>query len=143
KSVEDAIQVRQRILYAFEAAERESDPQRRNAWLTFVIVGGGPTGIELAGAIAEIAHHTMKFDFRRSDPAEARIFVIDAGERPLAAFPPKLSEKAEQALEKLGATILSRTKVTDVTPEHVVIHKDEVTETVPTRTVIWAAGVAA
>ncbi|MEO8027277.1 MAG: FAD-dependent oxidoreductase, partial [Bryobacteraceae bacterium] len=97
KSIEDATAMRRKILYAFEAAEREPDPGKRRAWLTFVVVGGGPTGVELAGALAEIANDTLRHDFRDIDPTEARILLLDGGPRLLAAFPEELSEKAERS----------------------------------------------
>src|SRR5689334_1899300 len=102
KSVEEATAIRHKILYAFEAAEREADPQRRHAWLTFVIVGGGATGVELAGALAEIARHTLRDDFRSIDPEDARILILDGSPRVLSSYPEDLSKKAEAALVRLG-----------------------------------------
>lgn len=139
KSVEDALEIRRRLLLAFEKAEREPDASRRQAWLTFVVVGGGPTGVELAGAIAEIAFHVMVEDFRAINPREARIVLLEAGPRILASFPEDLSEKAETALKKLGVEVRTKTPVTEVRPDTVAIGDREI----PARTVLWAAGVTA
>jgi NADH dehydrogenase len=143
KSIEDATEMRGRILYAFEAAESETDPEKRKQWLTFVIVGGGPTGMELAGALSEIANHTLKHDFRHINPPDATILVVEASDRPLAAFPPELSEKATRSLKRLNVSLRTKTKVTDVQADHVVLHCGDREETVATRTVLWAAGVQA
>src|SRR5262249_46987289 len=107
KNLEDALEIRRRILLAFERAERERDAAKRRAWLSFVIVGGGPTGVELAGAIAEIARQVMVSDFRAIDPKEARIVLLEAGPRLLAAFPEELSVSAEQALTAMGVEVRS------------------------------------
>ena len=139
KSLEDALEIRRRIFFAFEAAEREEDPAARRAWLNFIIVGGGPTGVELAGAIAEIRRHTVAHDFRAIDPRQARIVLVEAGPRVLAAYPPDLSESAERALRALGVEVRTNTLVTDVTPDSVRVGE----EVLPTRTALWAAGVAA
>lgn len=141
KTIEDATTIRSRILLAFESAEREKDPQKRRAWMTFVIVGGGPTGVELAGALAEIARHTLKYDFRNISPPDATVIVVDAGERTLAAYPPDLSDKAVKALRRLGVTPRVQTMVTEVQPDHVVLTSNDESEILPTRTVLWAAGV--
>jgi NADH dehydrogenase len=144
KVVEDALQIRRRMLSAFEAAELEPDPERRKAWLTFVVVGAGPTGVELAGQIAEIARHTLKRDFRSIDPSQTVVLLVEAADRVLTAYTPKLSAKAERALERLGVTPLLDTKVVDIDPGTVTMARgDAPSETVPARTVIWAAGVAA
>jgi NADH dehydrogenase len=139
KSLEDALEIRKRILFAFEAAEREEDPEERRAWLNFVIVGGGPTGVELAGAIAEIRRHTVAHDFRAIDPREARIVLVEAGPRVLSAYPPDLSASAERALRALGVEVRTNTLVTSVSPDAVRVGE----EVIPTRTALWAAGVAA
>ena len=117
KSVEEATLVRHKILYAFEAAERILDPVQRRAWLTFVIVGGGPTGVELAGAIAEIARETLKNDFRSIRPEESQIILLDAAPRVLMSFSEDLAEKATQSLVKLGVTIKCGVRVTDINEE--------------------------
>jgi NADH:ubiquinone reductase (H+-translocating) len=139
KSLEDALEIRRRILLAFERAEREIDAARRKALLTFVIVGAGPTGVELAGAIAEIARHVMVQDFRSVDPREARITLVEAGPRILPAFPESLSAKAEAALRKMGVEVMKGSAVTAVLPQAVVIRDQEIA----TSTTLWAAGVKA
>jgi NADH:ubiquinone reductase (H+-translocating) len=139
KSLESALVVRSRLLSAFEAAEQESDPGRETAWLTFVVVGAGPTGVEMAGQIGELARDTLRRDFRRVDPRAARILLVEASDRVLTTFPDSLSAKARRSLEKLGVTVLTGRTVTRVDAESVTIDA----ERVPTRTVIWAAGVVA
>jgi NADH:ubiquinone reductase (H+-translocating) len=144
KAIEDALTIRRRMLSAFEAAELESDPERRRAWLTFVVVGAGPTGVELAGQIGEIARHTLKRDFRRIDPSQARVLLVEAADRVLTAYTPRLSAKASRALERLGVTPLLDTKVVDIDDGAVTMARDGGDpEAVPARTVIWAAGVSA
>ena len=139
KSLESALVVRSRLLSAFEAAEQEPDPGRETAWLTFVVVGAGPTGVEMAGQIGELARDTLRRDFRRVDPRAARILLVEASDRVLTTFPASLSAKARRSLEKLGVTVLTGRTVTRVDAESVTIDA----ERVPTRTVIWAAGVVA
>jgi NADH dehydrogenase len=139
KSLEDALEIRRRILLAFEKAERTTDEAQRRAWLTFVIVGGGPTGVELAGAIAEIAKQVMISDFRAIHPREARIFLVEAGPRILSAFPEDLSVAAEEALNKLGVEVKKNCAVTSVEPGWVGLGK----ERYPAGTILWAAGVMA
>ena len=144
KSLESALQVRRRILGAFEAAELETDPERREAWLTFVVVGAGPTGVEMAGQIAEIARDTLRRDFRSSDPTSGRILLVETSDRVLGSFPPSLSKRAARSLEKLGVTPLTGHTVTDIDADGVTIEaKDGTSERVPARTKIWAAGVTA
>jgi NADH dehydrogenase len=143
KTVEDATEIRRRIFLAFEAAEREPGEAARRAYLTFVIVGGGPTGVELAGALAEIARDTLRNDFRTIDPGAARILLLEAGERILPPYPPKLSAKAEAFLRREGVTIETGAMVTDIRPESVTIRRGTATEEIPCRTTIWAAGVKA
>ncbi len=138
KSVEDATAMRHKILFAFEAAERETDPARRNAWLTFIIVGGGPTGVELAGALAEIATDTLRNDFRHIQPQNARILLIEGGRQVLPSYPADLAEAAEKSLIKLGVRTRTGVRVTDIDSEGVTLNG---TEHIPTRTVLWAAGV--
>ncbi|HVZ31362.1 MAG TPA: NAD(P)/FAD-dependent oxidoreductase [Polyangiaceae bacterium] len=139
KTLEDALEIRRRILYAFEAAERETEPQRQQAWLTFVIIGGGPTGVELAGAIAEISHQTKAREFKHIDPNCARVILLEGLPRVLTQYPEGLSRKAQRQLEHLGVEVRTGTMVTDVSRGEVKA-KDLVLEA---QTVIWAAGVAA
>jgi NADH dehydrogenase len=139
KSVVDALEVRRKVLYAFEAAERETDPARRVAWLTFAIVGGGPTGVELAGALIEIARHALAKDFRRIDPASARVVLAEGSPRVLPTYPPGLSEKAQSQLEALGVEVRTGVMVTAIDAEGI----DLGSERIAARTVLWAAGVAA
>lgn len=143
KTVEDATEIRRRVLSAFEAAEREDDPGRRASWLTFVVVGAGPTGVELAGALGEIANHTLRHDFRSIRPADARILLVEASAQVLPAYVPKLAAKAARSLERLGVTVLTSTTVASVGDEQVVLQRAEGRETVAARTVLWAAGVQA
>ncbi len=143
KTIEDATDMRRRVFSAFERAEQEHDPDERRAWLNFAIVGGGPTGVELAGALAEIARHSLKHDFRNINPADAHITIVEAGPRVLGAYPADLSEKAAQALLRLGVTVRTGTLVTDVTPLDVELKSSTAVERWPARTVLWAAGVQA
>lgn len=143
KSIEDATEIRSRILLAFEKAEREPDPQQRQAWLTFVIVGAGPTGTELAGALSEIAHHTLRNDFRKINPREAKILLVEAGPRALHVYPEPLSQKATDALRRLQVDVRTDTLVTDIGAGYVQLKSADQQQTVPCRTAIWAAGVAA
>lgn len=143
KTVEDALQMRRRIFMAFEAAERESDPEKRRAWLTFVIVGGGPTGVELAGAIAEIAFKTLRKDFRDIDTSEARVLLLEGLDRVLPPFAPELSAKAEASLTKLGVTVRTKTMVTNIANNTVTIKDGDRVEQIPSHTILWAAGVKA
>src|SRR6202451_1716065 len=143
KNLNDATAMRGRILLAFEAAERERDPEKLRAWMTFVIVGAGPTGAELAGALGEIAHDTLKHDFRDIDPATTRIVLVEGTDRPLPSYPPKLSEAARKMLVRLGVTVRTGAMVTDVKADSVTIREGDRTESIPTRTVLWAAGVLA
>jgi len=143
KTIEDATDIRRRILLAFEAAEREADPAKIRALLTFVIVGAGPTGVELAGALGEIANDTLKHDFRNVNTAETRILLVEAVDRVLPPYPSPLSQSAERMLARLGVTVRTGTVVADIRPEAVVFREGEVSETIPTRTVLWAAGVQA
>jgi NADH:quinone reductase (non-electrogenic) len=139
KSLESALVVRSRLLSAFEAAEQEPDPGRQTAWLTFVVVGAGPTGVEMAGQIGELARDTLRRDFRRIDPRAARILLVEAADRVLTTFPASLSAKARRSLEKLGVTVLTGRTVTRIDAESVTIDA----ERIPARTVVWAAGVVA
>jgi NADH dehydrogenase len=143
KTIEDATEMRGRILYAFEQAERESDPAKRKAWLTFVIVGGGPTGVELAGALAEIARDTLKHDFRSFNPADARIMLIEGTDRVLPPYPPDLSAKALNSLQRLGVIVRLNALVSEIQSDLVTLKLGDQTEKIPTHTAIWAAGVLA
>ncbi len=143
KTIADATEIRRRVFSAFETAEREADAERRRESLTFVIVGAGPTGVELAGALAEIARHSLTREYRRSRPADACILLVEAGERVLPSYPPELSETAWASLERLGVTVRTGTMVAAVAADHVVLESKGTTEEVATRTVLWAAGVQA
>jgi NADH dehydrogenase len=139
KTLEDALDIRRRVLLAFERAERETDPVRRAALLTFVVIGGGPTGVEMAGAIAEISRHSLARDFRHIDPKSARILLIEAGPSVLATFPESLRESARADLVRLGVDVRTGKPVTNVTKGRVEIGSEQV----EAETIIWAAGVAA
>ena len=144
KSLSGALDIRSRILRAFEAAEVEVDPERRQAWLTFVVVGAGPTGVEMAGQIAEVAHDTVRRDYRSANPQTARVLLVEAADRVLPAFPESLSHKAARALERLGVTPLLAHTVVDVGADRVAIKSSEgEVEPVEARTAVWAAGVTA
>ncbi|MEM8922464.1 MAG: NAD(P)/FAD-dependent oxidoreductase [Actinomycetota bacterium] len=143
KSIEDALEIRRRVLGAFERAERGDDPDRRTADLTFVVVGAGPTGVEMAGAIAEIATRTLAKDFRRIDPTTARVILVEGLDRVLASFDPTLSAKAERHLHDLGVTVATGSRVTEVDAEGVTISGPDGERRVDASTVVWAAGVAA
>jgi NADH:ubiquinone reductase (H+-translocating) len=143
KTVEDATEIRSRVLRAFELAECETDPDRRHALLSFVIVGGGPTGVELAGALGEIANDTLRHDFRRINPAEAQIQLVEGDDRLLTAFPPDLSAKAEQQLIALKVRPRTGARVVAIDPDGVVIRTEAGDERIPAKTVLWAAGVKA
>jgi NADH dehydrogenase len=136
KSLEDALEIRRRVLLAFERAERERDPVRRHAYLTFVIVGGGPTGVEMAGAVAEIRRYALRRDFRHIDPGEATVMLLEGGPRLLTSYPERLSDEAKVELRRLGVEVRTETLVTDIRPGSV----SAAGWTIPTQTVIWAAG---
>ena len=139
KSLDDALDIRRRILSAFERAEASDDPDERKALLTFAIVGGGPTGVELAGTMAEIARHTLEHEFRHIDPAHSRVMLLEAGPRVLATFDPELSEKARLQLEHLGVEVLTGMQVSAIDAQGVQAGQRHIAA----RTVLWAAGVAA
>ena len=136
KSLDDALEIRRRVLLAFEHAERETDPVRRHAYLTFVIVGGGPTGVEMAGAVAEIRRYALRRDFRHIDPGEATVMLLEGGPRLLPSYPENLSAQAKQKLRRLGVEVRTETLVTDIRPGSV----NAAGWVIPTQTVIWAAG---
>ncbi|HET7754600.1 MAG TPA: NAD(P)/FAD-dependent oxidoreductase [Anaeromyxobacteraceae bacterium] len=137
KTIEDALEIRRRVLSAFEYAERERDAARRGAWLTFVVIGGGPTGVELAGALAEIARHTLREDFRHFDPREARIVLLEGTDRVLPTYAPELSARAKQQLIELGVDVRTSSLVTAIDAEGVFCGA----ERIRTNTVLWGAGV--
>lgn len=143
KTVEDALEMRRRILWAFEAAEKETNPDQRRAWMSFIVVGGGPTGVELAGALGELAKRTLRDDFRQIDPSEAKIFLLEGQERILPNFDPYLSEQATKALTRLGITVCTKTFLTDLQSDHVTLKRGEEVQVVPAKTVLWGAGVTA
>jgi len=139
KTLEDALLIRKRVLLAFEKADRETDETRRRQWLTFVVIGAGPTGVEMAGTLAEIARHTLREDFRHIDPGTARVVLIEAADRVLPPYTPDLSAKAQKQLERLGVEVRTNTRVTDVDGDGVWLGDQRLAA----RTVVWAAGVAA
>ncbi len=143
KSIDDALEIRRRILIAFEAAEREQNRERREEWITFVVIGGGPTGVELAGALGEIANDTLKRDFRSIHSPDARIILVEALDRILPTYPPDRSASARQQLTKLGVDVRTGTRVIDVDSHKVTVVHGGVEETIPARTTLWAAGVQA
>lgn len=143
KTIEDATEIRHRIFVAFEAAEREPDAARRAAWLTFVVVGGGPTGVELAGALVEIARETLRHDFRHIDPSGARVVIVERSQRMLEVYPEDLSASAERTLEQLGVEFLRGTTVTGIDATGVTLERNGATERSSSHTVLWAAGVGA
>lgn len=143
KSIEDATEIRRRMLYAFEAAERAADSEAARAWLTFAVIGGGPTGVELAGALAEVAYDAMKHDFRNINPANTRIILVQSRDRVLPTFDPKLSERAAAALERLGVEVRTGGRVTNVDGTGITLSMGDEQEFIPARTVLWTAGVAA
>jgi NADH dehydrogenase len=143
KTLEDARNIRTRILNAFEQAEQEPDPTARQAWLTFVVVGGGPTGVELAGAIGELAQHTLKGEFRHISSTQAKVLLVEAGPRILAPYVPALSAHGVDALHELGVAVLTNTAVTELDGLGVVVKSAEGSERIAARTVLWGAGVQA
>jgi NADH dehydrogenase len=144
KSLESALAVRSRLLAAFEAAEGEPNAEARDAWLTFVVVGAGPTGVEMAGQIAELARDTLRRDFRTIDPRRARILLVEAADRVLTSFPTSLSAKAERSLQRLGVTVLTGRAVTGIDGAGVTLEgRDGDAERIASRAVVWAAGVTA
>ncbi len=139
KTIDDGLLVRQRIYLAYEEAERETDERKRRALLTFVVVGGGPTGVEMAGALAEIARKTLPREFRRIDPSKAKVILLEGGDRVLASYVPALSEKAQKQLEQLGVEVRTRALATAIDADGVIVEGKKIAS----KTVIWAAGVAA
>jgi NADH:ubiquinone reductase (H+-translocating) len=143
KTVEDALEIRRKIFLAFESAEKEADPEKRRAWLTFVVVGGGPTGVELAGALAELAYSTLKDDFRSINTSETRVLLLEGMDRVLPPYPPDLSAAAADSLTRLGVTVQTKTLVTSIADHIVTMKQGDRMEQVEARTVLWAAGVKA
>jgi NADH dehydrogenase len=143
KTIDDATHVRRRILLAFEAAERERNPEKLREWMTFCIVGGGATGVELAGTLAEIAQDTLRENFRDIDPGQAKILLIEGTDRLIPSYPPDLSEAARKMLTKLGVTVRTGAMVIEVGPRSVKIREGDKIEEFPCRTILWAAGVLA
>ena len=144
KTVEDALEIRRRILFAFEAAEKEADPEKRMAWLTFVLIGGGTTGVELAGALAEIAHNTLKNEFINIDTTRTKIILLQGNDRLLPTYASDLSAHAQVSLERLGVTVRTGTRVTDIEDHRVTLRsKDGHTEQIQAQTILWTAGVKA
>jgi NADH dehydrogenase len=139
KSLEDALLIRRQVLLAYERADRETDEAVRRQWLTFVVIGAGPTGVEMAGTLAEIARHTLRQDFRHIDPGTARVVLVEAVDRVLPPYPPDLSEKAKVQLERLGVEVRTHTRVTGIGADGVLLGE----ERLAARTIVWAAGVAA
>lgn len=143
KTLADAVELRSRIFSAFEEAERSEDAAVRDEWLTFAVIGGGPTGVEVAGQLAVVSRHQLRRDFRRIDPARARVVLIDAGDRVLSAFRESLSAKAAKELRSLGVAVRERATAEAIDDRGVTIKVGDVTERIPARTVIWGAGVRA
>lgn len=143
KNVDDALDIRQRVLLAFENAEKELDPDKRAAWLRFVIVGAGPTGVEMAGALAELSRATMRKNFRHIDPTRAEIHLVEGDDRCLRTFPEKLSAKAERTLVNLGVTVHTEAMVKDVSKDLVTFEEKGTEHTFTAKTIVWAAGVKA
>ncbi len=145
KTLGDAFEIRRRLLMAFEAAEKELDPDKRRAWLTFVVVGGGPTGVEMAGTMAEIARHTLPGEFRRIDPTQARVLLVEGGPRVLQSFPQSLSQRAAEQLHKLGVDVRLNARVTAIDAQGLSVSSGagEPDYQIASRCMVWAAGVAA
>jgi NADH dehydrogenase len=141
KTIDDALAIRRRILLAFERAEREPDPDAQGGWMTFVVVGGGPTGVELAGALAEVARDALRHEFRAIDPTMARIVLVEAMDRVLPTYPPGLSQRAAADLATLGASVMTSTRVTAITPDGVDMETAAGAQHLAARTVLWGAGV--
>lgn len=143
KTLEDAFEIRRRVLLAFEHAEREINAVTREPWLTFAVIGAGPTGVEMAGTLAEIARHTLPDEFRRIDSRKARVLLVEGGERVLLAFPPSLSKRAEEQLTTLGVEVKTSHKVTRIDADGISVMVNGAEQTIVCKTVVWAAGVAA
>lgn len=140
KTIEDALEIRNRIFMAFEKAELEKDSEKRKALLRFVVVGSGPTGVELAGSLGELAHNTLRKDFRNFVPSDVEIILVEGSDRVLPAYSSKLSQKAVDQLHKLGVTVITNTRVTDIQSEYIRLKSEDSETNLPTQTVLWAAG---
>ncbi len=143
KSMEDALEIRRRILLAFETAERESNSARQSALMTFVLVGGGPTGVELSGAIAELAYGTLENNFRHIDPANARIVLLEGDDRLLPPYPPKLSARAQRSLERMGVEVITGARVTAIEDDKVRYQQGDESLSIESQNIFWAAGLKA
>jgi len=143
KSLGDALEIRKRVLNAYEEAERATNPVEQAAWLTFVVVGSGPTGVEQAGALGELAHLSLKRNFRNINPENARVILVDMVDRVLPTYPPDLAGKAAHSLQKLGVTVETGARVVDITDNTITLERNGEREVIPTHTVLWAAGVQA
>lgn len=143
KTIENALEIRRRVFIAFESAEKEPNPERRQDWLTFVLVGGGPAGVELAGALAELAHGTLKEDFRHIDTTKAQIILLQSPDRILPAYAPHLSAEAQASLEKLGVTVKTGVRVSDIRGQLVTYRHGDTLEQIRARTILWTAGMKA
>jgi len=143
KTVEDALEMRRKILLSFEAAERETNPEKQKEWMTFLIIGAGPTGVELAGTIGELTRTTLKDDFRNINTEDAKIILVEGLGQVLPTYPADLSEKAEKFLKKLGVSIKTNTMVTDINGSNAIINRNGDSETIQSRTMLWTAGVKA
>jgi len=143
KTVEDALEMRRKILLSFEAAERETNPEKQKEWMTFLIIGAGPTGVELAGTIGELTRTTLKDDFRNINTEDAKIILVEGLGQVLPTYPADLSAKAEMFLKKLGVTIKTNTMVTDINGSNAIINRNGDSETIQSRTMLWTAGVKA
>ncbi len=143
KTVDDALELRARIFGAFEMAEQEPDPARKRTWLTFAVIGAGPTGVEMAGQIAELSRRSLKRNFRTFDPASAQVLLFDGGEKPLANFGDRLSEKATKELERIGVELRMQSRVIDVKPDAIIVQGSDGQQRVACHTRVWAAGVQA
>ncbi len=143
KTIEDATEIRRRVLSAFERAEHCSSDEETSSLLTFVVVGGGPTGVEMAGAIAELARQTMRHDFRKIDPSSARVLLVENSKLVLDRYHPSLSAQAAKDLQAIGVTVLNETRLSEISDDHVVVLSNGAPRTIPCATVVWAAGVKA
>ena len=143
KSLDDATAIRRKVLLAFEAAEQATSDEERTAWLTFAVIGGGPTGVELAGAIGELSRQTLRRDFRSFDPSSARVMLIEGGGRVLPTYSESLSPKAEKSLRKIGVEVMTGAMVTDIRANGITVRRGESSEDIAAKTVLWAAGVQA
>jgi NADH dehydrogenase len=143
KTIEDALEMRRRILCAFEEAERETDPAERQLWMRFVVIGAGSAGVELSGALGELAHETLRGEFQHIDPNESEVLLVEAADRILSTYPPELSAKAERSLARLGVTVRTETMVTDIADHTITIKRGDEVERLEARTILWTAGIRA